>query len=168
MDKIGYERGLIRYSTENALQKNFGRAEVMAHLIRPRILVYSAILVAITLATAYSIAIRIPLKVDIIRDRGVLAREIEGQLIENVYTLRIMNTDESPHRYRINISGLDGIELADIKEVDVAKTSTQSLVISARTPIANGGTGSLPIFFDIDALDNPAIQVKEKAVFIMP
>jgi cytochrome c oxidase accessory protein FixG len=168
MDKIGYERGLIRYSTENALQKNFGRAEVMAHLIRPRILVYSAILVAITLATVYSIAIRTPLKVDIIRDRGVLAREIEGELIENVYTLRIMNTDESPHHFRIGVSGLNGLDLGEVKEADVASASTQSLVVSVRAPIANGGTGSLPISFNIDALDNPAIQVKEKAVFIMP
>jgi len=168
MDKVGYARGLIRYSTENAMEKNFGRAEVIAHLIRPRIILYSVILVAITLVTAYSIAVRTPLKVDVIRDRGVLAREVEGGLIENVYTLRLMNTDEAPHHYHIGISGLDGIDLADIKDAEVASASTKSLVVSARVPIDNGGKGSLPIFFDIGATDAPAIRIKEKAVFIMP
>jgi cytochrome c oxidase accessory protein FixG len=168
MDKVGYARGLIRYSTENAMEKNFGRAEVLAHLIRPRIILYSVILLAITLVAAYSIAVRTPLKVDVIRDRGVLAREVEGGLIENVYTLRVMNTDEAPHRYALKVSGVNGIDLADVRDVEVASASTKSLVLSARVPMDNGGKGSLPIFFDIGAADDPAIHVKEKAVFIMP
>ncbi|CAG0982324.1 Putative electron transport protein YccM [Rhodocyclaceae bacterium] len=168
MDKLGAPRGLIRYSTENAMEQNFGRAEIVAHLVRPRILLYTAVLVAITAAAAYSIAVRLPLKVDVIRDRGVLAREVEGGLIENVYTLRIMNTDEKPHRYRIGVAGLEGIALADAGETEVGAASTQSLVISARVPPEAAGRGSQPIHFDIEALEDKAIRLKEKAVFMMP
>ncbi len=168
MDKLGYPRGLVRYSTENAMAQNFGRAEVIAHLIRPRILLYTAILVAITAAAAYSIAVRLPLKVDVIRDRGVLAREVEDGLIENVYTLRIMNTDEKPHRYRIKVSGLDGIALVGNGETEVSSASTQSLVLSARVPPEASGKGSHSIFFDIAATENQDIRLKEKAIFIMP
>jgi cytochrome c oxidase accessory protein FixG len=168
MDKLGYERGLVRYSTENALEKNFGRAEILAHLIRPRVLIYSAVLVAITIAAAWGIAVRLPLKVDVIRDRGVLAREVEGGLIENVYTLRIMNTDEQPHRYSIGVSGMPGIELAGPHETEVGPASTQSLVVSARVQPDAGPKGSQPIRFDIEAAGNPAIRLQEKAVFMMP
>jgi hypothetical protein len=79
-----------------------------------------------------------------------------------------MNTDEAPHRYAVNVSGVNGIDLADVRDVEVASASTKSLVLSARVPMDNGGKGSLPIFFDIGATDDPAIHVKEKAVFIMP
>ncbi|MDK9724076.1 MAG: cytochrome c oxidase accessory protein CcoG [Sterolibacteriaceae bacterium MAG5] len=168
MDKLGYARGLIRYSTENAMEKDFGRAEIVAHLVRPRILIYTAVLFAITAAAAYSIAVRLPLKVDVIRDRGVLAREVEGGLIENVYTLRIMNTDEKPHRYHIGVSGLEGIALANAGETEVGPASTQSLVISARVPPEAGSRGSQPIHFDIEALEDKAIRLREKTVFMMP
>jgi cytochrome c oxidase accessory protein FixG len=163
MDKLGYARGLIRYSTENAMEKNFGRAEIIAHLIRPRILVYSAILAVITIAAAYSIAVRLPLRVDVIRDRGVFGREVEGGLIENVYTLRIMNTDEHPHRYRISVSGLNGITLAGASDVQVGPASTHSLVVSTRVPPEAGPKGSLPIRFDIEAEENQSIRLTEKA-----
>jgi cytochrome c oxidase accessory protein FixG len=168
MDKLGYARGLVRYSTENAMEKNFGHAEIVAHLIRPRVLVYGAVLMAITAAAAYGIAVRLPLKVDVIRDRGVLAREVEGGLIENVYTLRVMNTDEKPHRYRITVSGLNGIALSGAQDTEVNPASTQSLVVSARVPPEAGPKGSLPIHFDIEEADNPAVRLHEKAVFMIP
>ncbi len=168
MDKLGYARGLIRYSTENAMAQNFGRREILAHLVRPRVLVYGAVLVAITAATAYSIAVRLPLKVDVIRDRGVLAREVEDGMIENVYTLRIMNTDERQQRYRIRVSGIQGIALVNAGETEVGPASTQSLVVSARVPPDAAPKGSQPIRFDIESLDDPALRLREKAVFMMP
>jgi cytochrome c oxidase accessory protein FixG len=168
MDKLGYARGLVRYSTENAREKNFGRAEIIAHLVRPRVLVYSAILAVITIAAAYSIAVRLPLRVDVIRDRGVFGREVEGGLIENVYTLRIMNTDEHPHRYRITVAGLTGITLAGANDVEVGPASTHSLVVSTRVPPDAGPKGSLPIRFEIEAEEDQAIRLTEKAAFLMP
>ncbi|MDD5250346.1 MAG: cytochrome c oxidase accessory protein CcoG [Rhodocyclaceae bacterium] len=168
MDKTGLPRGLIRYSTENAVQQKWGRAQILRHLVRPRILLYGAILVAITSAAAYSIAIRLPLKVDIIRDRGIMAREVEDGLIENVFTLRIMNTDEQPHHYHFGVDGLDGIALAGTQDVDVAGASTQSLVLHVRAPAAAGKSGSQRIFFDIAATENPAIKLREKAAFLIP
>lgn len=97
MDKVNYPRGLIRYSTENAMARHLTKKEILGHVVRPRILLYSVILAAITLTTAWFIAHRIPLKVDVIR-RGALARETDMGLIENTFTLRFMNTDEQAHR----------------------------------------------------------------------
>jgi polyferredoxin len=53
--------------------------------------------------------VRTPLKLDVIRDRGSMGREVEDGIIENVYRLQIINTDERGHRYRISASGIDGL-----------------------------------------------------------
>ena len=51
-------------------------------MLRPRILIYTAILCAITAAAAWSIATRLPLTVDVIRDRAAIAREVENERVE--------------------------------------------------------------------------------------
>ena len=106
MGKFGYPRGLIRYSTENALAHGWDARKMVRRVLRARTLVYGAILFAVCAALAGALALRVPLKVDIVRDRASLAREVEGGRIENVYRIQVMNTQERAHRYRIGASGL--------------------------------------------------------------
>ena len=168
MDKVNYPRGLIRYSTENAMARHLTKKEILGHVVRPRILLYSVILAAITLTTAWFIAHRIPLKVDVIRDRGALARETDMGLIENTFTLRFMNTDEQAHRYRIKATGLDGLEVGGAAEVDVPAATTTSLMTSLQVQPDAGKKGSNPIMFEIEAMDGSNIRIREKAVFMLP
>jgi polyferredoxin len=76
-----------------------------AHILRPRIILYTTILVAITVASIWSLATRVPLKVDVMRDPSVLSREADDGRIENVYNLKIMNTTEDAKRYAISVEG---------------------------------------------------------------
>ncbi len=168
MDKLSYPRGLIRYSTENAMEKHWGSGDILRHVFRPRIFVYTAILAIIVAAAAWAIAARLPLKVDVIRDRASLAREVEDEKIENIYMLRIMNTDEQPHRYRIAVSGLPGLALATESEVSVAAATTKSVPVALRVPSDAGKKGSHPIHFDVADTDNAQVRVDEKAVFMLP
>src|SRR5690606_22707102 len=87
MDKFGYERGLVKYSTQNAMSNGWSRSQVLRRALRPRVLVYSAVLAAIALAVGTSLFLRVPMKVDVIRDRGALARMVEFGRVENVYRL---------------------------------------------------------------------------------
>ncbi len=168
MDKVGSPRGLIRYSTENALEKHYTSRDILSHLLRPRTLLYSFILLAIVAATVWSLAVRIPLKVDILRDRSTLYREADDERIENVFTLRVMNTDEAPHRYVIKVSGIEGISLVGDPVVEVPATSTRSFLLSASIEEGKGKKGSNPIFFEIHAQDADSIAVREKASFFRP
>ena len=168
MDKVGKPRGLIRYSTENAMQRQWNGADILRHVLRPRIMVYTAILLAICTAAAWSIATRLPLKVDVIRDRAAMAREVENEQIENVYTLRLMNTDERPHQYLVSVSGLDGLTLAADARVSVAAASMKSLSMPLRVGNRAAGKGSHPVYFDIADIDAANVKLHEKAVFIMP
>jgi cytochrome c oxidase accessory protein FixG len=168
MDKLGLPRGLIRYTTENALARHFSPKEVIAHLVRPRIILYATILTAITIAAVWSLAVRVPLKVDIIRDRSVLAREADDGRIENVFNLKIMNTTEEPKRYALSVDGMEGLEIVGDRIVEVASAENHEVTIVVRVPPEIGKKGANTIYFDIKALNHDKIAVHEKASFLMP
>jgi cytochrome c oxidase accessory protein FixG len=168
MDKVGLPRGLIRYTTENALAQHFGPREVMAHILRPRIILYTVILVAIIGASTWSLATRVPLKVDVIRDRSILAREADDGRIENVYNLKIMNTTEEPKRYMLSVEGMEGIELLGENSVEVGSAENHEITVVVRVPPESGKTGANTIFFDVKAENHEKIAVHEKASFLMP
>ena len=168
MDKVGKPRGLIRYTTENALAKHFTAKDVVSHILRPRIILYTTILVAITVASIWSLAVRVPLKVDIIRDRSMLAREADDGRIENVYNLKIMNTTEEAKRYALSVEGMEGIELVGEPIVEVASAENHEVTVVVRVPPESGKKGANQIYFDIKALNHDKIAVHEKASFLMP
>jgi hypothetical protein len=70
------------------------------------VLVYTGILLAITWLCLSACSCAQPLKVDVIRDRGALARMVEQGRIENVYRLQIMNATElSGYRFLPDAAG---------------------------------------------------------------
>ncbi len=167
MAKVGLPQGLVRYSTENAMAGNYGRKEIINHVIRPRVLVYTGLLILITGLAAWFLANRIPLKVDVIRDRAMLSRELEDGRIENIFTLNVMNTEEQAHRYQVSIEGLPGIEM-ESRDIAVPAASSQSVIVLVRAPAESGKKGANPIHFEIAAQENKDIRVREKASFLMP
>ncbi|WP_303783812.1 cytochrome c oxidase accessory protein CcoG [Azovibrio restrictus] len=168
MDKVGKPRGLIRYTSENAMAKKFDRTGLISHIIRPRIVLYTVILALICLASAWSIATRVPLRADVIRDRATLAREVEGGKIENVYTMKVMNVSETPRAYRISVSGIAGIELASETRVEAGPAENLEVTVNVRVPPEAVPQGSHPIYFDVVAEDDPKVAVHEKTTFLMP
>jgi polyferredoxin len=96
MDRMQKPRGLIRYATENGMAQGWTGAQVFRRVFRPRVLVYGCVLLALCTGLLASLVVRVPLKVDVVRDRGSLARIVEGGRLENVYRLQIMNATERP------------------------------------------------------------------------
>jgi cytochrome c oxidase accessory protein FixG len=168
MDKMGYARGLIRYSTEHAIAAHWTVREIWRHVLRPRTLVYSGILGAIVVTFFTALALRVPLKVDVIRDRGALGRVVEDGMVENVYRLQIMNTQEQFHRYQIKVSGIEGIEVASEAVAEVPGATTRTFPLRVRIPPGRAVPGSSKIEFEIKAINHDSISVHEKAVFLVP
>jgi len=136
MDKMSYPRGLIRYATENALARNLDAHSIQKRMLRPRMLIYGALLLAIIAIAAGSLAMRNPLKVDVIRDRGALARESVPGLIENVYRLQLMNTDETPRRFTIAAAGLPGIAVVGVEQpIAIGPASTRLIALRVQVPV---------------------------------
>jgi polyferredoxin len=168
MDKVGYPRGLIRFATQNGLANGWSRAQMVRRALRPRVLVYGSILLAITLAVFGSLLMRVPLKVDVIRDRGALAREVGQGRIENVYRLQIMNATESTQTYELRVEGLPGIELASDATVQVAPAEVRAVAVRVQVPPGAAASGSHPITFDVGAAQQDGLQVREKSTFVVP
>ena len=168
MAKMNYPKGLIRYSTENAIAKHWGWQEIVSHIMRPRIIVYTVILVGISLALIWGLANKADLRVNVIRDRAVLAREVEGGLIENVYRLQVMNVTEQSYRYKVAVSGLESIQIGNAELLEVPPATTKSFSISVRVPPDAAKKGSHMIYFDVKAESDEKLSVHEKASFLMP
>ncbi len=167
MDKMGYERGLIRYTTEHALVRKLDNKSMWRRVFRLRTLIYGGILSLIILAAALSLAYHVPLKVDVIRDRG-MPKITESGSIENVYRLQIMNTQELAHTYQISVKGIAGAMIVNQTDVDVKSASAITFPVRVRVPTGAAEVGSNRIRFVIRDLSDPKISVTEKAVFLVP
>ena len=167
MDKVGYPRGLVTYATQNGLANHWSKTQMLRRAMRPRVLIYSGILLAISTAVFVSLWLRTPLKVDVIRDRGALARMVEQGRIENVFRLQIMNVTETPQRYSVAVRGLDGIAIASEHEFEVLPAEVRSAVVRVQIP-PGVAPGSYPIDFDIQAIGNEDVRVREVAAFLVP
>ncbi|MEJ2174552.1 MAG: cytochrome c oxidase accessory protein CcoG [bacterium] len=167
MDKMGYPSGLIRYSTQHALDNKLGVRDLWRRVFRPRVLVYGAVLWVIIFAAAIALYVRIPLKVDIIRDRAAIAREVEGGLIENVYRVQLMNTQEMPRRFRLRAEGLPSLVLVGDRTFEVEGASARLLPVKLRVQPTQVPAGKHPITLSVQAEDDPAVAVREKTIFIV-
>ena len=168
MDKIDLPRGLIRYSTDHAMDKQWTSRQIDARIMRPRVLIYSALLLLVVASVGTALALRTPLKLDVIRDRGSMGREVGDGVIENVYRLQVMNTGETAHRFRIVVSGVASIRLAAPEDVVLDGASTRAVPVRVQAEKGELASGSHPIVFELTAIDAPELKVLEKAVFIVP
>jgi cytochrome c oxidase accessory protein FixG len=167
MDKLGYAKGLVRYSTQNALDHKWTSKQMWQRLMRPRIQIYTMILVAVTLALLVSIGLRTPFKVDVVRDRSTLSRITEYGTLENVYRLQIMNAAETARTFHLSAKGLPGLKITTDTEVLVDPAQGRWVVLRADIPYGSAESGSHKIQFEIRAVNSDDV-VFEKSVFIVP
>jgi cytochrome c oxidase accessory protein FixG len=174
MDKMGYAPGLVRYATQNGIDARWSTKQMLRRAMRPRVLVYTAILVIIVAALGISIALRAPFKVDVVRDRASLARVVEDGLVENVYRLQVMNTTENTQRFRIGVTGLPDIRVNGSRELSLGPAEARWVAVDVRLPpdqAQRAGTGVHVIHFEIERLADDrtgSATVKEKSTFMVP
>jgi len=168
MDRVGYPRGLIRYDTLNNMQEGGSTEGLWRQVLRPRVFLYGAILITATIALLTSIATQVPFKVDVIRDRGSLSREVKNGLIENVYRMMIINNDEELRTFVIEVDGLPGAEIDSEHEVKVDGGTHRLVAVRVRAEPDTGEAGSNTIQFVLHTLHDPAVVRREKASFFMP
>ncbi|MRD47899.1 cytochrome c oxidase accessory protein CcoG [Caenimonas koreensis DSM 17982] len=167
MDKMGYERGLIRFTTQHAVSEGLSSPQIWRRTLRPRILVYGAILAAICIALLSSLVARTPLKVDVIRDRAALSRIVAGGKLENIYRLQVMNATEKPQRYVVTATGLPDLQIASETELDVGPAEARWLAVRVQIPYGSAAPGSHTIHFGIGTVNGDA-HTSEKSVFLVP
>jgi cytochrome c oxidase accessory protein FixG len=179
MNKMGYPTGLVRYTTQNSVE---GKT---VHIMRPRVIVYSVILTALLGGFLWSISNRMPLMVDVLRDRNALYRIASDQSIENAYTLKIMNKDNAPHVYLVSVNSeqvlaLNALDSSVLKmpmsdqnipsqmlRVSVEPQAVRELAVTLH---ATSGLvkGKNDIVFIVTDEANSAVSYQEKSRFFAP
>jgi cytochrome c oxidase accessory protein FixG len=167
MERVGYPKGLIRYTTEHAMQQKLAPRQVMARALRPRVRIYAAILSSIIAAIGVTLYVRVPLKVDVIRDRANLSREVDGKWVENIYRLQIMNTQEVAHRFVIRARGVQTLHVAEDDSVEIAGATTRMVPVRLRVETGKLHAGAHKIEIEVAALDDAAIVARERSVFLV-
>jgi polyferredoxin len=158
MDKVGMPRGLIRYTTQNALDG--GRVRVL----RPRILVYAALLVVLVAAWSWGVANRSPLIADVLRDRNALY-QLHGDRVDNSYTLKLVNKTDADQVYRVRIEAKDpSLALGDAPvavRVRAGEVLSQAIQVGAPASIH----GRHPLVFVVEAADGSAAARVDSSFF---
>ncbi len=161
MDKMGYPRGLISYTTEHNLSGQ------KTHLLRPRLIGYAIALLAMMSLFGYAVFNRSLVELDVLKDR-VLYRENEEGRIENVYNVKIMNKAQRTQTFVIEVSGLEGLHYEGKREVTAAEGEVFSLPVELSIDPDKLPSSTNEIVFTVKAVDDPSIQSDSDSRFIGP
>lgn len=171
MDQMGYAKGLIKMSTQNAVEKKWSKSLIVRRIFRPRVLIYSAVLWTLIIGMTVGLYLKDEFSVNVNRDRSVLARFNSEGLIENVYNLKIQNESETKKSFQINVEGIEGLvahtsEGRENSLLDVNPFESRYVIVEVNLKENASKSGSHPIVFEIK--DDKGDVVKEKSVFIVP
>jgi cytochrome c oxidase accessory protein FixG len=190
MEKLDYPKGLIRYTSEKGILEKLSPKEIRRNLFRPRVLIYSTLMLILVAVFIGALATRTTLRVDVIRDRGMLGREVAGGLIENVYRIQLINASEQALVLSLGVEGLPGmtvaladrgsVPLAGIKQdepiqsasrIHVPSASNRLIAVVVRAPAEAGKPGPQPIRFVTKSLGPEGTvltEINEASSFIFP
>ncbi len=162
MDKMGYPRGLIRYTSENELEGG------TTHWLRPRVIGYVTMLIVMIAVFSYNVASRIPLEMTVIRDRNQLFVETADGAIENIYKLHLVNMDGNPHTFTLTIDGIEGAELLGRSRYDLEGGEVQTISLRVRARPETLTAPSTEMTFTAVAEDMPSLRAVAESRFMRP
>lgn len=163
MDKMGYAKGLISYTTENALEGKTQR------VLRPKLIGYGATLLVMIGLLTYATATVSPLRIDVIRDRNQLYRENNDGLIENTFTLKILNKTEQSRDYLLSIEGLEAFKWMGPQQVTVKGGEILTLPISVAVDPVYLARPMMDVALTVTSIgDDKAITVSQESRFFSP
>jgi cytochrome c oxidase accessory protein FixG len=162
MDRVGSPRGLIRYTTQHALDHEKTR------VLRPRVMIYAGLLAALIAGFVIAIALRSPVSLDVIRDRNSFYRVTGDGHVENVYTLRILNKTEHPQRFALEAIGASPLVLIPAqREYLVPSGAVYSIPLRVRRA-ADEPPGPETVTITVRSLDDPRVHADTEARFLAP
>ncbi len=165
MEQVGRERNLIGYRSLVGLE---GLRPV--RILRPRVLVYGALLLAVAGAFATSIGRRLPMDLQVAHASSSLyARSADGR-VSNAFTLHIENRDREQRSFQIRLEDEAGFDLvAGMNPIQVPATSaaeTRVFVLADRGHELEAGSSE--IGFVLEPLDDPRRRIVRRARFLAP
>jgi cytochrome c oxidase accessory protein FixG len=165
MDRMHYPRGLIRFTSQEALE-NPHRTQETSRLPSPRFMAYGLILLLSMGLFTTQLVNRTPLNMSVLRDRGVnLYRERSGN-IENVYLLRIGNMSREAQHYQLSV--LPPYRLKGRQQIWLEEGEVFNVPVRAMLPKTKVVQAQQEIIFTVQSLTHSNIHVNKTTSFIAP
>ena len=161
MDKMGYERGLVSYTSEHQLQGG------KTHLLRPRLIGYSAVLLVMIAALVVALVERPMVSLDVTKDRGMFRENAQG-LIENIYSLKVINKTQQRQDYRLELVDAEGFQLQGKKEISLAAGEISDVPVSVALLADKPASSSQTLRFKVTDVDEPWIYSAADSRFVAP
>ncbi len=162
MKKMDYAPNLISYTTENKLQ---GKPE---KIIRPKVIAYGIAISIFVALFLYVLLSRVPLELDVIRDRGQLYVEKPNNMIENTYTVKILNMDTREQAYVLAVSGLDGLTINNNKVISLHPGEIAELPLRLNVPRSRLLAANNVIIFKVKSTSTPPLVAEHESRFLGP
>jgi len=176
MDKLGSPRGLVHFGAMQPAGAGAGPDGWRQALRRPRVLVYGTALAVLAAAMAWGWAQRPELRLNVMRDRSVMARQVDDGAVENVYRLQVMNASIQPRNLRLQALAGEGsearpLQLAYREALSVGAAGATTLVVTVRMEAgqAHGHRAGTPVpirFVVDDAAPGAAAQAQAVSTFL--
>jgi len=160
MERMGYEKGLISYTTENKLDG------VQEKVLRPKLVGYGVVLTVMILIFIYASATIAPVRMDVIRDRNSLYRQNNQGNTENTFTIKILNKTEQPQEYELSVEGLPNAKWIGPQHVSIGSGEVITLPISIAVDPIELKRSITKIDIKINAvIDGSPIEIKQETRF---
>jgi cytochrome c oxidase accessory protein FixG len=166
MDKMGYARGLIRNTSENVLNGVIPESRKFKRLLRPRTLIYTGVLALLVGAFITAVALRVPARMNVMRDRAVIYRLTQTGMVENVYRIQLMNMTSQPRGFTLSVAGLEGAAFPNLKQpIELAPLATETVTVDVDVDPNSIRERRTEIEFTATAVDDPGVTVRSKSQF---
>jgi cytochrome c oxidase accessory protein FixG len=142
MEKMGSPKGLVSYTTQHHVDSrqavalswlNFSGERWMDGFVamaRLRVVIYLLLLIMVGSALIVGMMMRPAVRADVVRDRGVMSRELADGLVENVYRVQLMNTTERVQRVAIEAN--NPVTVSSESEVILGPAEQRWVALSLR------------------------------------
>lgn len=158
MDRMGYPRGLISYTTEHKLASN------KTKIMRPKLIGYGIALLLMLGLFVNQVATVDPVNMSVLRDRNQMYRVDNQGWIENTYTLKILNKTQQTQQYQIDVKGLTDVKWYGSQTIQVP---AGQLISKPLTLAVNPDELTSPIIkFEFILSDNNGFNLNVESRFI--
>jgi cytochrome c oxidase accessory protein FixG len=161
MDKMGYARGLVSYTSEHQLQGG------KTHLLRPRLIGYSAVLLLMIAALVVALVQRPMVSLDVTKDRGMFRENSQGQ-IENIYSLKVINKTQQRQDYRLELVDAEGFQLQGKTQISLAPGEISDVPVSVALLADKPASSSQTLRFKVTDVDEPWVYSAADSRFVAP
>ncbi|MCK1784640.1 cytochrome c oxidase accessory protein CcoG [Pseudomonas sp. TNT11] len=161
MDKMGYARGLVSYTSEHQLQGG------KTHLLRPRLIGYSAVLLVMIAALVVALVQRPMVSLDVTKDRGMFRENSQGQ-IENIYSLKVINKTQQRQDYRLELVDAEGFQLQGKTQISLAPGEISDVPVSVALLADKPASSSQTLRFKVTDVDEPWVYSAADSRFVAP